>query len=192
MKNIGLFCGSHTGNNPLFARKAAELGKLIADEKLTLIYGGSSWGLMGIAASEVMNANRNVVGIIPDFFSDNVVEQRNIILHKVKSMAERKEMMASMADVFVALPGGIGTLDEVTEIMSMNQLGLIAKPIGLLNIDGFFDPFLRQMSIMQNEGLIHEVHSKMLIQADDPKTLLEKLKTLELPNQDRWLKVIKK
>lgn len=192
MKNIGLFCGSHTGNNPLFARKAAELGKLIADGKLTLIYGGSSWGLMGIAASEVMNANGNVVGIIPDFFSDNVVEQRNIILHKVKSMAERKEMMASMADVFVALPGGIGTLDEVTEIMSMNQLGLIAKPIGLLNIDGFFDPFLRQMSIMQNEGLIHEVHSKMLIQADDPKTLLEKLKTLELPNQDRWLKVIKK
>ena len=192
MKNIGLFCGSHTGNNPLFARKAAELGKLIADEKLTLIYGGSSWGLMGIAASEVMNANGNVVGIIPDFFSDNVVEQRNIILHKVKSMAERKEMMASMADVFVALPGGIGTLDEVTEIMSMNQLGLIAKPIVLLNIDGFFDPFLRQMDIMQNEGLIHEVHSKMLIQADDPKTLLEKLKTLELPNQDRWLKVIKK
>lgn len=192
MKNIGLFCGSHTGNNPLFARKAAELGKLIADEKLTLIYGGSSWGLMGIAASEVMNANGNVVGIIPDFFSDNVVEQRNIILHKVKSMAERKEMMASMADVFVALPGGIGTLDEVTEIMSMNQLGLIAKPIGLLNIDGFFDPFLRQMDIMQNESLIHEVHSKMLIQADDPKTLLEKLKTLELPNQDRWLKVIKK
>lgn len=192
MKNIGLFCGSHTGNNPLFARKAAELGKLIADEKLTLIYGGSSWGLMGITASEVMNANGNVVGIIPDFFSDNVVEQRNIILHKVKSMAERKEMMASMADVFVALPGGIGTLDEVTEIMSMNQLGLIAKPIGLLNIDGFFNPFLRQMDIMQNEGLIHEVHSKMLVQADDPKTLLEKLKTLELPNQDRWLKVIKK
>lgn len=192
MKNIGLFCGSHTGNNPLFARKAAELGKLIADEKLTLIYGGSSWGLMGITASEVMNANGNVVGIIPDFFSDNVVEQRNITLHKVKSMAERKEMMTSMADVFVALPGGIGTLDEVTEIMSMNQLGLIAKPIGLINIDGFFDPFLRQMDIMQNEGLIHEVHSKMLVQSDDPKTLLEKLKTLEIPNQDRWLKVIKK
>lgn len=192
MKSIGLFCGSHIGNNPLFTQKATELGKLIANNKLTLIYGGSGWGLMGITASEVMNANGNIVGIIPEFFSDNVVEQGNITLHKVKSMAERKEMMASMADVFIALPGGIGTLDEVTEIMSMNQLGLIAKPIGLLNIDGFFEPFLKQMEIMQAEGLIHEVHSKMLIQSDSPKELLEMLKIIELPNQDEWLKVIKK
>ncbi|MBO7200492.1 MAG: TIGR00730 family Rossman fold protein [Bacteroidales bacterium] len=192
MKSIGLFCGSHTGNNPLFAQHAAELGKLIAAKKLTLVYGGSSWGLMGITATEVMNANGNIVGIIPDFFSDNVVEHRSITLHKVKSMAERKEMMASMADAFVALPGGIGTLDEVTEIMSMNQLGLIAKPIGLLNIDGFFDPFLKQITLMQNENLIHEVHSKMLVQAPDSKTLLDKLKNLELPNQDEWFKVIKK
>lgn len=192
MKSIGLFCGSHTGNNPLFSQKAAELGKLIAAENLTLVYGGSSWGLMGIAASEVMNANGNVVGIIPNFFSNDVVEHRSITLHKVKSMAERKEMMASMADAFIALPGGIGTLDEVTEIMSMNQLGLIAKPIGLLNIDGFFNPFLKQITLMQSEGLIHEVHSKMLVQADDPKTLLNKLKTLEFPNQDEWFKVIKK
>ena len=95
-----------------------------------------------------------------------------------------------MADAFVALPGGIGTLDEVTEIMSMNQLGLIAKPIGLLNIDGFFDPFLKQIALMQNENLIHEVHSKMLVQAPDSKTLLDKLKNLELPNQDEWFKVI--
>ena len=126
-----------------------------------------------------MNANGNVVGIIPNFFSNDVVEHRSITLHKVKSMAERKEMMASMADAFIALPGGIGTLDEVTEIMSMNQLGLIAKPIGLLNIDGFFNPFLKQITLM-------------LVQADDPKTLLNKLKTLELPNQDEWFKVIKK
>ena len=192
MKSIGLFCGSHTGKNPLFTEKAIELGKLIADENLTLIYGGSSWGLMGIVASKVMNSNGNVVGIIPFFFSDNVVEQGNITLHKVKSMAERKEMMASMSDAFIALPGGIGTFDEITEIMSMNQLGLIAKPIGLLNIDGFFDPFLKQMDIMQSEGLIHEVHSKMFVQSDNPKTLLEKLKTLEIPNQDEWFKVIKK
>ena len=192
MKSIGLFCGSHTGNNPLFAQKASELGKLIATENLTLVYGGSSWGLMGITASEVMNANGNIVGIIPNFFSDNVVENRSITLHKVKSMAERKEMMASMADAFIALPGGIGTLDEVTEIMSMNQLGLISKPIGLLNINGFFDPFLTQISLMQKEGLIHEVHSKMLVQSNDPKTLLNKLRNLKLPNQDEWFKVIKK
>lgn len=192
MKSIGLFCGSHIGNNHLFAQKASELGKLIATENLTLVYGGSSWGLMGITASEVMNANGNIVGIIPNFFSDNVVEHRSITLYKVKSMAERKEMMASMADAFIALPGGIGTLDEVTEIMSMNQLGLISKPIGLLNINGFFDPFLTQISLMQNEGLIHEVHSKMLVQADDPKTLLNKLRNLKLPNQDEWFKVIKK
>lgn len=192
MKSIGLFCGSHTGNNPLFAQKAAELGKLIGTENQTLVYGGSSWGLMGITATEVMNVHGNVVGIIPNFFSDNVVEHRSITLYKVKSMAERKEMMASMADAFIALPGGIGTLDEVTEIMSMNQLGLISKPIGLLNINGFFDPFLTQISLMQNEGLIHEVHSKMLVQADDPKTLLNKLRNLKLPNQDEWFKVIKK
>ena len=192
MKNIALFCGSNVGNNPLFAAKAVELGKLIVDNGYTLIYGGSSWGLMGITATEVMNVHGNVVGIIPNFFSDNVVEHRSITLYKVKSMAERKEMMASMADAFIALPGGIGTLDEVTEIMSMNQLGLIAKPIGLLNIDGFFNPFLKQITFMQNEGLIHEVHSKMLVQADDPKTLLNKLKNLELPNQDEWFKVIKK
>ena len=192
MKAIGLFCGSHCGNNPLFKQIAEQLGELIATNDYTLVYGGSSWGLMGVVASKVLENNGKVVGIIPDFFSENVVEQREITIHKVKSMAERKEMMADMADVFVALPGGIGTLDEVTEIMSMNQLGLIAKPIGLLNSNNFFDPFLKQIDNMFAEDLIHEVHRKMLTYSTDPKLLLENLETMQIPNQDEWFKVIKK
>jgi uncharacterized protein (TIGR00730 family) len=192
MKAIGLFCGSHCGSNPLFKQIAEQLGELIAANDYTLVYGGSSWGLMGVVASKVLENNGKVVGIIPDFFSENVVEQREITIHKVKSMAERKEMMADMADVFVALPGGIGTLDEVTEIMSMNQLGLIAKPIGLLNSNNFFDPFLKQIDNMFAEDLIHEVHRKMLTYSTDPKLLLENLETMQIPNQDEWFKVIKK
>lgn len=176
MKTIGLFCGSNVGNNPLFATKAAELGKLIAINGYTLVYGGSSLGLMGVVAGEVLKNNGKVVGIIPDFFSDDVVEHSSeITLYKVRTMAERKEMMVSMADVFVALPGGIGTLDEITEVMSMNQLGLISKPIGLFNCNGFYDFFLKQMEAMYNENLIHEVHRKMLLHSNNPKLLLEML-----------------
>lgn len=176
MKNIALFCGSNVGNNPLFAAKAVELGKLIADNGYTLIYGGSSWGLMGVVAGEVLKHRGKVVGIIPEFFSEDVVEHSpDITLHRVRTMGERKEMMASMADAFVALPGGIGTMDEITEIMSLNQLGVISKPIGLLNCNGFYDSFLKQMEVMHSENLVHEVHKKMLLHSDEPKQLLDML-----------------
>ncbi len=192
MKHVGVFCGSHLGKNPIFSQMAAQLGELLVKRDYTLVYGGSSWGLMGVLATQILEHGGHIIGIVPDFFSENVIEQRAITLQRVTSMAERKEKMANIADVFIALPGGIGTLDEITEIMSMNQLGLHAKPIGLLNCDGFYDPFLKQLDNMHQEELIHEVHRNMIVAADTPHKLLEQLEQLEMPNQDQWFKVIKK
>ena len=154
MKSIGLFCGSHIGNNPLFTQKATELGKLIANNKLTLIYGGSSWGLMGITASEVMNANGNIVGIIPDCIiekgrkSDLPTE-----LFIVGDMAERKSMLKEYSDVFVVFPGGFGTLDEMFDTISSCMVGEHDKPTILYNPDNFWNGLLLQLTKIKEEGL---------------------------------------
>lgn len=185
MRHIAVFCGSHKGKNPHFQSAAQRLGQLIAMQGRTLIYGGSNFGYMGVVSEAAMQAGGYVVGVIPTLFSDEVIQSQRVSeLVKVASMAERKEVIIQRADAFVAFPGGIGTLDEVTEVMVANQLGMCCKPVGLLNVDGYYDAFIAQMALMSEEGLMREGLGRTLFVASTPDEMLQMLDGFN-PDYDR-------
>lgn len=165
-KHIAVFCGSSMPHNKMIVEAATALGRRIAREGHILVYGGSNLGLMGVVSSAALEAGGRVVGVIPNLFSDDIIQSQRVTeLVRVRSMAERKERILEMCDAFVALPGGIGTIDEVSEVMVMNQLQIVngkrlldgsykTKPMILLNIDGYYAPFLEQLRLVKEEGLM--------------------------------------
>jgi uncharacterized protein (TIGR00730 family) len=174
--NICVFCGSSVGEIPIYAASAARLGQLLASQGHNLIYGGGNIGLMGILADSVMAHGGQVTGVIPGFLMDREVGHTNITtLEIVSSMHERKKRMADLAEAFVAMPGGWGTLEELAEILTWRQLGLIAHPIGILNINNFFTPLLQQMQRMAKEGFLKNDNMNLLKVAETPEKLLESL-----------------
>ena len=164
--NISVFCASSQPRNPRIAEAAAELGRRLALGGHTLLYGGSNLGLMGTLSGAALEHGGRVVGVIPTLFSEDIIRSQRVTeLVRVRSMAERKEYLIAHSDAFVALPGGIGTIDEVAEVMAANQLQIVdgkrildgtyqPKPMILLNIDGYFDPFLAQIQRAHDEGLM--------------------------------------
>ena len=164
--NISVFCGASLPHNKEIVEAAAALGRRIAQEGHTLVYGGSNLGLMGVVSGAALEEGGRVVGVIPNLFSDDIIHSQRVTeLVRVGSMAERKERIMEMCDAFVALPGGIGTLDEVLEVMVMNQLQIYdgqrvldgsyrSKPMILLNIDDYYNPFLEQLRLIKEEGLM--------------------------------------
>lgn len=164
--NTAVFCGSSRPRNKEIVAAAAVLGRRIAQEGHTLVYGGSNLGLMGVVSGAALEEGGRVVGVIPNLFSDDIIHSQRVTeLVRVGSMAERKERIMEMCDAFIALPGGIGTIDEVSEVMVMNQLQIVdgkrvldgsyqQKPMILLNIDGYYNPFLEQLRLVKEEGLM--------------------------------------
>ena len=153
--NVCIFCGSSTGTNPIYAEVARELALLLSQNKCSLVYGGGNIGLMGIIADEMLKNSARVIGVIPDFLVQREVAHQGLSeLIVVATMHERKKYMADLTDFFIVLPGGMGTLDEMAEILTWKQLGLIDKPVGLLNVNGYFDPLIQQLEKMVNEGFL--------------------------------------
>jgi uncharacterized protein (TIGR00730 family) len=175
--NICVFCGSSRGFNPLYAETVRELGALMAKDHHVLVYGGGKVGLMGIVADSVMESGGEVIGVIPEFLQKREVGHHGITrLEVVQSMHQRKQRMADLADAFVALPGGMGTLEELCEILTWKQLGLISQPVGLLNINHFFDPLITQLGLMVDEGYMKAENLTLLKIASSPEILLASLK----------------
>lgn len=177
--NICIFCGSASGVHPDYAEAAQSLGIEIAKGGHTLVYGGGNVGLMGIVADAVMNADGKVIGVIPDFLMRREVAHLGITtLEVVDTMHLRKQRMAELSDAFVALPGGWGTLDELAEILTWRQLGLITQPIGILNIKDFFSPLLSQMRKMVEEGFLKLGNLEMLVIEKSPAELVGRFSLL--------------
>jgi uncharacterized protein (TIGR00730 family) len=177
--NIAVFCGSATGKNSIYADAARELGVLLAQREHTLVYGGGNIGLMGILADAVLSRGGNVIGVIPGFLFEKEVGHTGVTqLEVVSSMHERKKRMADLADAFIMMPGGWGTLDETAEILTWRQLALISQPVGILNINSFFDPLIEQMNRMTAEGFLKPVHLNSVIMDDSPARLLDRLSGL--------------
>ncbi|MFZ2906696.1 MAG: TIGR00730 family Rossman fold protein [Cyclobacteriaceae bacterium] len=171
--NICVFCGSSTGNNPVYADSARKLGTLLASQNYTLIYGGGNIGLMGILADTVLEKGGKVIGVIPDFLMQKEVGHLGLTqLEIVLSMHERKKRMADLSDAFISLPGGWGTLEETAEILTWRQLRLIHQPVGLLNVNGFFDTLLGQMNLMSKEGFLNPSNLLYVKVATSPEELL--------------------
>ncbi|HEU5290595.1 MAG TPA: TIGR00730 family Rossman fold protein [Cyclobacteriaceae bacterium] len=174
--NICIFCGSSTGHNPVYADSAREIGKLLASQHHTLVYGGGNIGLMGIVADAVLESRGHVIGVIPDFLMQKEVGHRGLTeLEIVPSMHDRKKRMADLSDAFIAMPGGWGTLDETAEILTWKQLGLIQQPLGVLNVNGFFDTLLLQMNLMVKEGFLNPVNLQSVQVSSSPMQLLSLL-----------------
>lgn len=182
MKRVCVFCGSNSGANPAYARVAAELGRLLAERGRTLVYGGGNVGLMGVVADAALAAGGRVIGVIPEAMLKWEVGHPGLAeLRVVASMHERKAAMAELADAFVALPGGVGTLEELFEVWTWGQLGLHAKPLGFLDVAGYYERLHAFLDHMAAEGFVKERHRKMAAVHHDPATLLTLLESYQAP-----------
>lgn len=187
IESISVFCGSRSGDNPIFSSAASQLGTLIANKKIKLIYGAGNIGLMGVIADACLAANGYVIGVIPTKLVDKEVAHKGLTeIFIVDSMHERKALMASKSDAFIALPGGFGTCDELFEILTWAQLGIHHNPIGILNTEGFFDPLLVWIDQMIGQGFVKPKFRELLLIASKPEDLLDlilqgaKLKELDI------------
>ena len=177
MKKVCVFCGSSRGNNPAYLAAAQQVGELLARRGLTLVYGGGNVGLMGAVADAALDAGGAVIGVIPESLVRWEVAHRELTeLQVVDTMHARKARMADLADGFLALPGGFGTLDEFCEILTWAQLGLHAKPCGLLNVAGFYDALLAQLDRTVADGLLRPEHRALVLDDTDPERLLERMR----------------
>ena len=173
---LAVFCGSRAGHRPEYAAAARTLGTLLAARGIELVYGGGSVGMMGILARATLEAGGSVTGVIPDSLVQREVGQAGLTrLHVVDSMHERKAMMAELSDGFVALPGGYGTLEEYFEVLTWAQLRFHAKPVGLLDVAGFFQPMVALFDHMVTEGFVSDPHRALALADADPVALLHKM-----------------
>ncbi len=173
IQSVSVFCGSRSGHNPIFASAASHLGTLLAREKIKLIYGAGNIGLMGVIADACLAANGHVIGVIPTKLVEKEVAHKGLSeLFVVDSMHERKALMASKSEAFIALPGGFGTCDELFEILTWAQLGIHHNPIGILNTAGFFDPLLAWIDQMIEQGFVKPKFRQLLLVATKPDELL--------------------
>lgn len=180
MKSILVFCGSNKGNNPIYETAAYELGKTLARRGMRLIYGAGNVGLMGILADSALEHGGEVTGVIPYFLREKEVCHLGLTeLVIVQSMAERKLAMAERADAVITLPGGYGTLDELFEMLTLVQLSQANHPIGILNINGFFDPLIAQLNRMNEDKFLKDIHRNVLLSADNIEDLLAKMGQFE-------------
>lgn len=188
IQSILVYCGSAKGRNSVYTEAAQRLGSVLAADKIQLIYGGGSIGLMGVVADAVMKNRGEVVGVIPKFLNVKEVGHGGLTsLIEVSTMHERKAKMEEMCDAAIALPGGYGTLDELFEILTWSQLGLHKKPIGILNVNGYFNGLIAQLDTMVKEGFLSPANRRLLVESDDVTELLNLLKNFQAESGTKWL-----
>jgi uncharacterized protein (TIGR00730 family) len=180
--HICVFCGSSVGANPQYAEAASRIGRGLAERGLGLVYGGGSTGLMGITADACLGAGGRVVGVIPEPLTLKEITHHGLTeLHVVPGMHERKAMMAQRASAFLTLPGGVGTFEEFFEILTWGVLGLQEKPIGILNVAGYYDPLLHLIRHAVAERFFRSSHLDLLVVSDDPEAMLDQLTRFRPP-----------
>jgi uncharacterized protein (TIGR00730 family) len=188
IRRLAIFCGSNPGARPDYVEAARSLGRLLCAQRIGIVYGGSNVGLMAALADAMLDDLGDIIGIIPRMLVEREVANTALAdLRIVDSMHERKAMMAELADGFIALPGGIGTLEEFFEIWTWGQLGMHNKPCGLLNVAGYFDPLLEFLDRAVAEKFVRDVHRKMVIVESDPAVLLSRFEAYEPPRVVKWI-----
>lgn len=182
MNKIVVFCGSSLGFNPVYRKTASDLGKAFAERNISMVFGGGKVGLMGVIAERIMSMGGEVIGIIPE-----ILEQEEVIYREIskvivtKTMSERKVAMSKLADAYITLPGGFGTLDELFEALTLNQLHIEEKPVGLLNINGYFDATIEQLDKMVEEGFLQPENQNLLLFDETIEGLLNQMEVYKAP-----------
>jgi uncharacterized protein (TIGR00730 family) len=185
---ICVFAGSSPGNDPALLEAASALGRALIARDYGLVYGGASIGLMGRVADTVLSAGGQVIGVMPDFLAAQEIAHRGLTELKItSSMHERKDMMASLAEGFIALPGGFGTLEEFFEVITWAQLGLHTKPCGLLNVNGYYDSLLRFLDTAVENRLLRRENREMVLVAPTADALLDRMQAYAAPAITKWI-----
>lgn len=183
LKRLAVFCGSSNGISDVYRDGAIQLGKELAKRDITLVYGGASVGIMGAVADAVLSEGGKVIGVIPKLLEEREISHQHLTeLHVVNTMHERKAKMAELADGFITLPGGAGTLEEFFEVFTWAQIGLHQKPCGLLNINHYYDPLVHLFNHMGNQGFLQEKYRLMAIVDANPKLLIDKFSRYKPPS----------
>ena len=187
MQKVCVFCGANSGAAPIYEEKARALGAALAAEGLGLVYGGAKVGLMGAVADAALAGGSEVVGVIPQaLMKKELAHQELTQLHVVQTMHERKALMADLADGFISLPGGFGTMDETFEIVTWSQLGFHQKPCGVLNVENYYECLNSLVSHMIQQGFVKQHHADLLLQSDEPLDLLNKMKSFRWESASKW------
>lgn len=189
MKNISIFCGAHEGKNPKFAQSAKIISEAIAKKGINVVFGGGNVGLMKIISDTALDNGVEVLGI--SLKSLHALELANPRLNEIvvtDTLLDRKDEFMSRSDAFIVLPGGVGSLDELAEIMASNQLGIINKPVGILNTEGYYDHLLKWFDKAVEEGFISSANLKELLVSDNPEELVDLVVNHERPSDDNWTK----
>lgn len=191
MKRICVYCGSSLGARPEYSKISRLLGKTLASNKIELVYGGSKIGLMGEVSNEVLKNQGKVIGVMPrGLFTVETASENLTKLIEVDTMHERKQTMSDLSDGFIALPGGLGTFEELFEMLSWARIGIHKKPIGLLNISHFFDPLVNMLKNTCTEGFMKESNMNLFCISDNPLELIQKMKVYSPPvTETRWHKL---
>jgi len=189
MKALCIYCGSNFNGDPVLKEKLVQLASVLVREQIDMVYGGGSVGVMGVMANEVLARAGRVIGVIPQFLMDKEVGHRGITeMIITENMHQRKQKMADLADGFLILPGGFGTLEEFFEVLTWLQLGLHAKPIGVLNVGGFYDPLFAQMDKMVESRFLKPANRDLVFNEEDPEQLLYKMKHFTAQPDDVWFR----
>ncbi|MDP1623120.1 MAG: TIGR00730 family Rossman fold protein [Bacteroidales bacterium] len=192
ISTLCVFCGSSMGRQPLYASQAVMLAEYLLTKNIALVYGGANVGLMRVLADTMLAGGGKVVGVMPKSLVEREVAHDGLTeMHIVAGMQERKAMMADLSDAFIALPGAYGTLDEIFEILTWNQLGIIKKPIGLLNVDSFFDPLLRMLDHAVKEKFLRPEHRELLLDGVNIVHLLRDLEQYKPVIAEKWIERLK-
>lgn len=191
MKTIAVYCGSSSGSDATFRTKAFELGKALANKKISVVYGGANVGLMGSVADGALAANGNVIGVMPRFLAVKELEHQHLSQSIiVDTMHERKAKMHDLADGFIALPGGFGTLEELFEMLTWAQLSIHKKPVALLNINGYYNPLIEMIKVMNQNGFLKDEYLDLLLVSDNTDELIQKMTTYIPSKNEKWFEVV--
>jgi uncharacterized protein (TIGR00730 family) len=188
LKRICVFCGSSSGTRNIYVETAREVGGLLAERGIELVYGGGKVGLMGAVAEACLSAGGKVIGVIPQLLVDKEVAHSGLTeLRIVQTMHERKALMADLADAFLALPGGYGTWDELCEVLTWSQIGIQRKASAILNVNGYYDPLLAMADRAVAEGFLRDIHRELLLTDTDAARLLDRMESYVSPIVDKWM-----
>ena len=189
LKRLCVFCGSSAGIDPVHRQAATDFGRMLAADGIELVFGGGSVGLMGAIADAVLQAGGRVIGVIPRFLATRELLHEGVTeVRLTDNMHERKALMSELSDAFVALPGGLGTFEELFEVLTWAQLGLHGKPIGLLNSAGYFDPLGAMIDRAITDGFCREEHRRLFVVDDQPARLMRRLREHQPPPVKKWIR----
>ncbi len=192
IKTICVFCGSSTGTNSIYKERAKQLAEFFIRQQIQMVYGGANVGLMGILADTMLEHHGKVIGVMPQNLVDREVAHSGLTgMHIVADMQERKALMANLSDAFITLPGAYGTFDELFEMLTWNQLHILTKPVGLLNINGFFNPLIAMVDHAVEEQFLRPEHRRILLVDENEEHLLQKMNDYQPVTAEKWIERLK-